>query len=178
MYIRRTGWGFLRFTRFGWSWSAISNRCLGWTALTPSIPAVFLPWLSCVTRRTAISRADLDFIKSFWSLWTALLLPRCSARKMRFCILNTCCSNLRQGSLRQLSLSGSSSSFCLTLGAFVSVILLVPLPPSHRADVGISRVLPLAFAFSAILPSSACGLVACSSYRPSMRAFLQVIPFR
>jgi hypothetical protein len=127
MSIRLTGWGFLRLTRLGCSWSTISNRCLGWTDLTPSIPAVFLPRLSCVTRRTAISRADLDFIKSFWSLWTALLLPRCSARKMRFCILYTCCSNLRQGSLRQLSLSGSSSSFCFTLGAFVSVLLLVPL---------------------------------------------------
>jgi hypothetical protein len=34
---------------------------------------------------------------------------------------------LRQGSLCQLSLSGSSGSFRFTLGAFVSVILLVPL---------------------------------------------------
>jgi hypothetical protein len=125
MYIRLTGWGFLRLTRFGCSWSTISNRCLGWTDLTPSIPAVFFPRLSCVTRRTAISRADLDFIKSFWSLWTALTLPRCSARKMRFCIRYTCCSNLRQGSVRQLSLSGARG--CLLLGAFVFVILLVPL---------------------------------------------------
>ncbi len=127
MYIRLTGWGLLCLTRFGCRRSAIFNRCFGWTDLTPSIPAVFLPWFSCVTRRTAISRADLDFIKSFWSLWTALTLPRCSARKMRFCILYTCCSNLRQGSLCQLSLSGSSGNFRFTLGAFVSVILLVPL---------------------------------------------------
>src|SRR5258708_15496766 len=101
--------------------------CLGGEVLSPCFPSVFVLRFSCAPRRTAISRADLDFIKSLWSVWTALLLPRCSARKMRFCILYTCCSNLRQGSLRQLSLSGSSSSCCFTLGAFVSVILLVPL---------------------------------------------------
>src|SRR5438128_101386 len=28
-------------------------RCWGESDLTPSTPAVFLPWLSCVTRRTA-----------------------------------------------------------------------------------------------------------------------------
>src|SRR6266702_928754 len=108
--------------------SASSKRCAGGTDLTPSTPAVFFSWFSCVTRRTASSRAALDFINNLWSEWTARVLPRCSARKMRFCILYTCCSNLRQGSARQLSLSGSSGDFCLFLGAFVFGIRLVPLP--------------------------------------------------
>src|SRR6266699_861590 len=44
---------------------------------------------------------------------------------MRFCMRETCCSNLRQGSLFQLSLSGSSTG--LILGAFVCAILVTPL---------------------------------------------------
>ena len=50
----------------------MASRCWGGTDFTPSTPAVFLPWLSCVTRRTASRRAALDFISSFCSLWTAL----------------------------------------------------------------------------------------------------------
>src|SRR6266516_3448181 len=46
---------------------------------------------------------------------------------MGFCSLYTCCSNVRQGSVRQLSLSGSGSDCCLVLGAFVFVLRLVPL---------------------------------------------------
>jgi len=112
--------------------SAIRKRCLGGTNLTPSTPAVFFPWFSCVTRRTASRRAALDFISNFWSVWTACVLPRCSARKMRFCMRYTCCSSLRQGSLRQLSLSGSSTGF--SLDAFVCAIRLAPLssPFSRR----------------------------------------------
>src|SRR5216684_7136944 len=106
----------------------MSSRCFGGTDLTPSIPAVFFPWLSCVTRRTANSRAARDFINNFWSEWTACVLPRCWAWKMRFCTLYTYCSNFRQGSARQRSLSGSSGGFRLILGAFVSGIRLVPLP--------------------------------------------------
>ena len=49
----------------------MSKRSLGLTDLTPSTPAVFLPWFSCVTRRTASIRAASDFINNFWSLWTA-----------------------------------------------------------------------------------------------------------
>lgn len=44
------------------------SRCFGETDLTPSTPAVFLPWLSCVTRLTAMSLAASDFINNFWSL--------------------------------------------------------------------------------------------------------------
>jgi hypothetical protein len=39
--------------------------CFGVRALTPSTPAVFLPWLSYVTRRTAIHFADPDLIRVF-----------------------------------------------------------------------------------------------------------------
>ena len=37
--------------------SARLNRWLGLNSFTPSIPAVFLPWLSCEMRRTAMSLA-------------------------------------------------------------------------------------------------------------------------
>jgi len=65
MSIRLTGWGFLCLTRCGCRRSALSNRCLGWTDLTPSIPAVFWPWFSRLTRRTALSRAALDAHQEF-----------------------------------------------------------------------------------------------------------------
>ena len=45
--------------------STMTSRSFGRTDLTPSIPAVFFPWLSCVTRRTAISRAALDAHQQF-----------------------------------------------------------------------------------------------------------------
>jgi hypothetical protein len=109
----------------GWIRSTMTSRWVGGTAFTPSTPAVFLPWLSCVTRRTASKRAARDFISSFWSVWTARVLPRWLARKILFCMRYTCCSSLRQGNLRQLSLSASSSR--LVLGAFVSAIRLVAL---------------------------------------------------
>jgi hypothetical protein len=54
-------------------WFAMEMRPAGLTDFTPSMPAVFLPWLSCVTRRTASSLAAWDFISNFWSLWTALM---------------------------------------------------------------------------------------------------------
>jgi hypothetical protein len=55
-----TGWA------FGLSFRVLTRyiRCLGESDFTPSIPAVFLPRLSCVTRRTAKHLADQDFIKS------------------------------------------------------------------------------------------------------------------
>ena len=65
---RRTGLDAYASHRFGWICSASSVRSLGATAFTPSTPAVFLPWLSCVTLRTARKRAALDFVNNFWSL--------------------------------------------------------------------------------------------------------------
>ena len=47
---------------------------------------------------------------------------------MRFCMRYTCCSSLRQGSLFQLSLAGSSGDSRLPFGAFVCAIRLAPLP--------------------------------------------------
>src|SRR5262249_23271981 len=47
-----------------------------------------------------------------------------------------------------------------------------------RACVSVSWALPQALASQAILPSAACGLVACSPYRPRVRADPMVIPFR
>src|SRR6266550_4252009 len=57
----------MRFQCFGWRRSTMSSRCFGERDLTPSTPAVFLPWLSWVTRRTARSLAASDFINSFCS---------------------------------------------------------------------------------------------------------------
>jgi len=125
MYTRRTGYDFMCLHCLGWMRSTMTSRWVGETAFTPSTPAVFLPWLSCVTRRTASSRAARDFISSFWSVWTARVLPRWLARKILFCMRYTCCSSLRQGRLCQLSLA--ASSFRLVLGAFVSAIRLVAL---------------------------------------------------
>jgi hypothetical protein len=122
---RRTGYDFRCLHCLGWIRSTMISRCVGETAFTPSTPAVFLPWLSCVTRRTASRRAARDFISSFWSVWTARVLPRWLARKILFCMRYTCCSSLRQDNLRQLSLAASSG--VLLPGAFVSAIRLVAL---------------------------------------------------
>src|SRR2546421_281695 len=100
---------------------------IGWTDLTPSTPAVFLPWLSWVTRRTARSRADRDFINNFCSLWTVFRSPRAEALKMRFCRRYRCCSSLRHGNAAHSSLGGVS-------GALVSSMRLAPLH-STRSDL-------------------------------------------
>ena len=55
------------------------KRCFGVRFLTPSIPAVFEPWLSWVTLRTEINFALLDLISSFWSRLTFLISPRLDA---------------------------------------------------------------------------------------------------
>src|SRR5438874_1720860 len=73
------------------------ERCAGGTALTPSTPAVFLPRLSWVTRRTAKHRAASDFIKRRCKLWTTWTLPRSEARKMRVCRRYTTLSKLAPG---------------------------------------------------------------------------------
>jgi hypothetical protein len=52
--------------------------------LMPSTPAVFLPVLSWVTRRTEIALTDQDFINVFWSLRNAFTSPRLEARKILF----------------------------------------------------------------------------------------------
>jgi len=49
-----------------------AKRCFGVSDLTPSTPAVSLPWLSCDTLLTAIILHDQDFINVFWSLRVAL----------------------------------------------------------------------------------------------------------
>lgn len=41
------------------------KRCFGGTDFTPSTPAVFFPWLSCVTRRTESLRAALAAHQQF-----------------------------------------------------------------------------------------------------------------
>ena len=58
--------GFMRHLRArGCSPNTLSAYCFGVTDFIPSTPAVFLPWFSCVTFRTASIRAASDFIKSF-----------------------------------------------------------------------------------------------------------------
>src|ERR687886_1343771 len=56
------------------------RRCFGVRLFSPSTPAVFFPWLSCVTRLTAKHLADQDFINVFWSLRIAFTSPRIEAR--------------------------------------------------------------------------------------------------
>ena len=75
---------------------ASSRRATGDMDLTPSTPAVFFPWFSCVTRRTAKTLLDQDLINVFWSLRTRLTLPWREAAYMRFCSLKTSLSTLRQ----------------------------------------------------------------------------------
>src|SRR6266571_3957343 len=87
----------------------------GETDFTPSMPAVFLPWLSWVTRRTAKSRADRDFINNFCSLWTVFRSPRAEALKMRFCRRYRCCSSLRQGRSAHSSLGCASGALVCSM---------------------------------------------------------------
>lgn len=98
---------------------------------------------------------------------------------MRFCIRYTCCSNLRQGNLRQLSLSGSGSVCRFILGAFVSGILLVPLSSrSLCLRQHIHRLSRWPWLLRQSSSQAACGLDTCSSSRSPVRACLRVIPFR
>ncbi len=60
------------------------KRAAGDSDLMPSTPAVFLPVLSWVTRRTEIALTDQDFINVFWSLRNAFTSPRLEARKILF----------------------------------------------------------------------------------------------
>src|SRR5258708_37791410 len=53
----------------------------------------------------------------------------------------TCCSNLRQGSLRQASLVGSTG-FWLSCRAFLFAIRLTQYPPYSRTHVSISVSFP------------------------------------
>ena len=82
---RRTGcvsWCRLRVFTTASLWVGVKD-------FLPSTPAVFFPWLSCVTRRVANSLADQDFISSLWSERTNLTSPRPWAWYMRFWSLNT-----------------------------------------------------------------------------------------
>src|SRR5713226_4997464 len=121
---RLSGSGFLLAISFGWIASTIASLPVGWTDFTPSMPAVFLPWLSWVTRRTAKSRADRDFISSFWSLWTVFRSPRSEALKIRFCRWYRCCSSLRQGISAHSSLGFLSGAlvFSMRLALLHSIV--------------------------------------------------------
>ena len=146
--------------------------------MTPSIPAVFLPG----------SPASPASQLSVALIWTSLrvfgvygLLSRYHVVRLERCAFvfcthaaQTCARAAYANSHSQDQVEVSASPW---VPSYLSYYLYLFLP-NHCADVSISRTLPLAFAFSAILPSSAYGLVACSLYRPSMRAFLRVIPFR
>jgi len=79
-----------RFSARACRWGGVSD-------LIPSIPAVCLPWLSWVTRRTARNLAARDFKRSFCNLWTLRTSPACEALKIRRWSLNTAISSLRQG---------------------------------------------------------------------------------
>src|SRR6266849_9408756 len=63
---------------------------------------------------------------------------------MRFCMRNTCFSNLRQGSWFQASLAGSAFGF--VCGAFLSVIRLALYPPYSSVYVSLSWALPMRLA--------------------------------
>jgi hypothetical protein len=58
--------------------SSLANfkRISGGSDLTPSTPAVFFPWFSTVTLRTANALLDQDLINVFWSLRHRLTSPR------------------------------------------------------------------------------------------------------
>src|SRR5438876_2468423 len=103
----------------------------GETVFTPSMPAVFLPWLSWVTRRTAKSRADRDFITNFCSLWTVFRSPRSEALKMRFCRRYRCCSSLRQGISAHSSLGFESGA----LACSMRLALLHSIVPGLRQHI-------------------------------------------
>src|SRR5260370_4552755 len=143
--------------------STSANLPVGWTDLTPSMPAVFLRWLSWVTRRTAKSRADRDFISSFWSLWTVFRSPRSEALKMRFCRRYWCFSSLRQG-------ISAHSSLGLSSGALVSSMRLALL---HSTVSGLrQRILGITpgVSFSDHPLKQMLEVGTCSRYRFCVRA--------
>jgi hypothetical protein len=69
---RRVGFTF----ELGFNLATSDKRASGDSDLIPSTPAVFFPWLSCVTRRTDRHFAAQEFISVFWSLRNALTSPR------------------------------------------------------------------------------------------------------
>lgn len=73
---RQVAWALAERFKVWTSWSL----CSGVSDLTPSIPAVFLPWFSWVTRLTTRQRADQDLGSNRWSLWTVGISPSCTAR--------------------------------------------------------------------------------------------------
>src|SRR5260370_38545446 len=111
--------------------SARASLPAGETDFTPSMPAVFLPWFSWVTRRTATSRADRDFINNFCNLWTVFRSPRSEALKMRFCRRYRCCSSLRQGISAHSSLGFGSGA----LACSMRLALLHSIVPGLRQHI-------------------------------------------
>src|SRR5260370_31303948 len=142
--------------------SARASLPAGETDFTPSMPAVFLPWFSWVTRRTATSRADRDFINNFCNLWTVFRSPRAEALKMRFCRRYRCCSSLRQGNAAHSSLGFAS-------GALVSSMLLTLLH-STLSDLcqHILGITP-GIGFSGHPTRHRHAVGTCSCHRPHMR---------
>lgn len=157
----------------------MSRRCFGGTDLTPSIPAVFFPWLSCVTRRTASSRAALDAHQSF------LECVDCSLVATLFGFedaLLYAVDMLLQRAPGQLvpTFTDRGSGVCLFPGAFICAIHLTPLhslSPCLRQPIQQLSCWRLLACFSN--PTLKCvRVVPFSLYRPTTRALLRVIPFQ
>src|SRR5262249_30718753 len=127
---RRTGCGFsVRVSA-----ATRARRWGGVRALLPSTPAVCLPRLSCVTRRTARHFADQDFISNCSSRWTARRSPRWAAQKIRFWSFQT---------VRWISFQGRS--FHSDTGGWTAVLsdLLTPLRASSSIHRDPSGQIPL-----------------------------------
>src|SRR6266705_5650433 len=133
IHTRRTGCGLsVR--------ESVATRARRWDgvrALTPSTPAVFLPRLSCVTRRTARHFADQDFINKCSSRWTARWSSRWAARKMRFWSFQTFRWIVFQGRSFHSDTGGETAVLSDILTRFA------PLPSIHRDPSGqIPLVIP------------------------------------
>src|SRR6266849_6725063 len=112
---------------------SVATRARRWDgvrALTPSTPAVFLPRLSCVTRRTARHFADQDFISNCSSRWTARWSPRWAARKIRFWSFQTVRWIIFQGRSFHSDTGGEAAVLSDILTRFA------PLPSIHRDPSG------------------------------------------
>jgi hypothetical protein len=114
---------------------------------TPSMPAVCLPRLSWLIRRTANRRAYQDFTSHFCSFRAVLTSARCVAWYIRFWRRQTCrctfCHGLScQATFRDWPcvLAPSSDSWLDLSG--------------YRPDLSLSRAFPLAFASSGLRLSS------------------------
>ena len=152
------------------------KRCFGVSDFAPSTPAVFFPWLSWVTRRTAKALAVQDFINNFWSLRTNLTSPRLDAWYILFCNLKTLRSSFRQ-LISLHSYIGFLAVFMTYTLLLVAIPSVLPWVRQHILTITVRRWL-LTQSLPPVTWISRCYVLAdYSKYSTSSRVFRWVTSF-